>query len=57
MLFMSCVCYAFESFHCYLLVICWERADHLALVFDVYCVFAFPLWYLGSDVVLDCIGS
>ena len=34
MLFMSCVCYAFTSVHCCLVV---ERADLLALVCDVYC--------------------
>ena len=49
MLFMSCVCHAFASVHCCLVVTCWERADLLALV----CVFVtFPcgilgqLWYL-----------
>ena len=39
MLFMSCVSHAFVSFHCCLLVTCWERADLLALVGDVYCIF------------------
>ena len=39
-------------------VTCWERADLLALVCGVYYEFVtFPLWYLGSDVVLDCIDS
>ena len=37
-LFMSCVCNAFTSVHCCLVVTCWERADLLALVCDVYCV-------------------
>ena len=32
MLFMSCVCHAFMSVHCYLVITCWERADLLALV-------------------------
>ena len=32
MLFMSCVCDAFASVHCCLVVIYWERADLLALV-------------------------
>ena len=35
MLFMSCVCHAFASVHCCLVVTCWERADLLALVCDV----------------------
>ena len=34
-LFMSCVCHAFASVHCCLVVTCWERADLLALVYDV----------------------
>ena len=33
--FMSCVCHAFVSVHCCLVVIYWERADLLALVCDV----------------------
>ena len=58
MLYMSCVCHAFYSVHCYLVVTCWERADLLALVYDVNCVFCyFPMWYPGSGVVLDCIVS
>ena len=39
--------------HCYLVVTCWERADLLALVGDVYCILVmFPcgivgqVWYL-----------
>ena len=43
MLFMSCVCHAFASVHCCLVVTCWETADFLALVCDVYCAFdTFP---------------
>ena len=54
MLFMPCVCHAFASVHCCLVVICWERADLLALV----CVFChFPMWYPWSGVVLDGIDS
>ena len=34
-LFMSCVCHAFASVHCCLVVTCLERADILALVCDV----------------------
>ena len=46
---------ALGSVHCCLVVICWERADLLALVCDVYCIFnIFPC---GSGVVLDCIVS
>ena len=56
MLFMSCVCHAFISAHCCLVVTCWERADLLALVFDVlFC--HFPMWYPGSGVVLDYMDS
>ena len=53
MFFVSCVCLAFASVHCCLVVTCWERADLLALVGNVYCMFVtFPcgilvqLWYL-----------
>ena len=43
--FMSCVCHAFASVHCCLVVTCWERADLLALV----CVFiTFPCGILGQ---------
>ena len=38
MLFMSFVSQAFASVHCCLVVTCWERADFLALVGDVYCI-------------------
>ena len=53
MLFMACVCDAFASVHCCLVVTCWERADLLALVCDVYFVFVTSpcgilgqVWYL-----------
>ena len=36
-LFMSCVCHAFASIHCCLVVTRKERANLLALVCDVYC--------------------
>ena len=56
--FVSCVSHAFASVHCCLVVTCWERADLLALVGDVYCSFCyFPMWYPGSEVSLDCIVS
>ena len=51
--FVSCVSYAFASVLCCLVVTYWERADLLAVVGDVYCMFVtFPcgilgqLWYL-----------
>ena len=43
MFFVSCVV------HCCLVVTCWERADLLALVGDVYCIFVtFPCGILGQ---------
>ena len=55
---MSCVCHAFASVHCCLVVTCWERAELLSLVCDFLKVFCyFPLWYPESGVVLDCIDS
>ena len=51
--FVSCLSHAFASVHCCLVVTCWERADLLALVGDVYCFFVtFPcgildqVWFL-----------
>ena len=53
MFFVSCVSHAFASVHCWLVVTCWERADLLALVGDVYCIFVTyscdilgQVWYL-----------
>ena len=53
MFFVSCVSHAFGLVHCCFVVTCWERADLLALIGDVYCIFVtFPcgilgqLWYL-----------
>ena len=53
MFFVSCVSHAFASVHCCLVVTCWERADLLALVGYVYCIFVTFLccvlgqaWYL-----------
>ena len=49
MLFMSCVSHAFVSVYCCPVVTCWERADLLALVGDVYCIFVtFPCGILGQ---------
>ena len=46
---MSCVCHAFASVHCCLVVTCWEGADLLALVCDVeLCFVTFPCGILGQ---------
>ena len=48
MFFVSCVSHAFTSVHCCLVITCWERADLLAFVGDVYCSFVtFPCGILG----------
>ena len=45
-------------FRCFHVVSCWKSADLLALVCDVkLCFCHFPMWYLWSSVVLDCIDS
>ena len=47
--FVSCVSHAFESVHCCLVVTCWEMADLLTLVVDVYCIFVtLPCGILGQ---------
>ena len=47
--FMFCVSHAFASVHCCLVDTCWERADLLALVGDVYCIFVtIPCGILGQ---------
>ena len=57
-IFVFCVLQAFAFIHSCFVVTCWERADLLALVGDVYCIFFyFPMLYPGSGVVLDCIVS
>ena len=52
MFFVSYVSHAFASVHCCLVVTCWERADLLALVGDVYHFFfffvTFPCGILGQ---------
>ena len=46
---MSCVSHAFASVHCCIVVTCWERADLLALVGNVYRIFVtFPCGILGQ---------
>ena len=45
----SCVSHAFASVHCCLVATCRERADLLALVGDVHCIFVtFPCGILGQ---------
>ena len=39
MFFVFCVSHAFASVHCCIVLTCWERANLLALVGDVYCIF------------------
>ena len=52
--FVCCVSHAFASVHCCLVVTCWDKADLVALVGNVYCIFVtFPC----AGVVLDCIVS
>ena len=38
MFFVSCVSHAYASVPCCLVVTCWERAELLALVAEVYCI-------------------
>ena len=49
-LFVSCVSHAFASVHCCCVVTCWERADLLALVGDVNCIFVTFLCGILSQV-------
>ena len=47
--FVPCVSHAFVSVHCCLVITCWERADRLAPVGDVYCIsVTFPCGNLGQ---------
>ena len=50
MFLLSCVSQVFTPDHvCCLVLTCWERADLLALVGDVYCIFfSFPCGILGQ---------
>ena len=49
MFFVPCVPHDFVSVHYCLVATCWERADLLALVGDVYCIFVtFPCGILGQ---------
>ena len=40
-----------------LVVSCWERAGLLALSWCLTVSLSLSHWYLGSDMVLDCIDS
>ena len=61
---MSCVCHAFASVHCFLVVTWRENADLLALVCDVYCDFVTvpfcilgQVWYLIVSIPdLSCLS-
>ena len=60
--FFFCLVFAmplYVSVYMCLVVICWERADLLALVCGVYLCVSLSLshWYPESGVVLDCIKS
>ena len=49
MCFLQLVFLMLSRLHCCLVVTCWERADLLALVGDVYCTFVtFPCGILGQ---------
>ena len=43
LLFMFRVCLVFLSFYCIILVTCWERADHMALLYVVFSCVSFTL--------------
>ena len=61
MLFMFYVCFYCTVFSvsCIRVVICLERADLLAQLCVIFsCVFFnFPIWCIGSGVILDCVDS
>ena len=49
---MSCVCNAFVSVHCCLMVICWERVDSRLSCVMFNCVFCYlPMWHPLTGVV------
>ena len=60
-LFKSCVCHAFASIHCRLVVTWRERSDLATLVCDVYCDFVISpfgilgqVWYLIVSIPDPC---
>ena len=65
LLFMFCVCHAFLSVGCGLVVTCWKRANLLALLCVMfYCVFVTfqcgvlgQVWYLNVSISDLCILS
>ena len=54
---MSCVSHDFTSVHCCLVVTCWERADILVHVGDVYCIFGTLTCGILGHVLVYCIVS
>ena len=53
MFFVSCVSHAIATVLCCIVATCWERADLLAFVGDVYCIFVtFPFDILGQVLFL-----
>ena len=55
-MFLFCLVFALSlcaSVYMCFVVICWERADLLALI----CGLSLSYWYPRSGVVLDCIDS
>ena len=56
--FVICVRRVFLSFHCSLVVTCWERADLMALLWVMfYCVLLLSHAVSWVRVVFDCIES
>ena len=47
-------CHVFFSVHYSIVVICWERANLLVLLYVMY---SCPMLCTGSGVVFDCIDS
>ena len=56
-LFMTCVCHAFVSVHCCLVVTWRERADLGTCLWCLLWFCYFPIWYPVTGVVLDCNNS
>ena len=59
-MFLFCLVFAVSlcaSVYMCFVVTCWERADLLALVCDVFVSLSLSHWYPGSGVVLDHINS
>ena len=56
-LFMSCVCHALASVHCYPVFTSREGLTSWPLFLMFIVIGYFPIWYPGTGVVLDCIDS